>query len=283
MRVEKKIKEELGFIYTLDTLVKAYQEIAVVKMQHVRSTVLTAREFLELLNVVFSDVKYSYAKEIEQIQLKKKKNSAAKKSRRVGVFLSANSRFYGDIIKKVHRKFMDDYQKTYDEMVIMGRVGKEMVERSGRPIPFKFIEYDDRNISKEMVLSFLENIKDFDVVQIYFGKFENVVNQEPAVTVVTGEETSPTEEQKRVDFFFEPSLTQILSYFENQVVAAFLLQSIHESDLAKLASRTKSMEQAHERIEDKRLKLFGAAQRARRIDDDRKQQERLAGMYLWKK
>jgi len=281
MRIGKKINEEINFVESVQTLVKAYEEISVVKMQRARSTVLSAREFLDLLHEVFSDVKMSYSKEIARIEGKKKTKKNGQK--RVGIFLSANSRLYGDIIKRIFSLYLKDYGNTYDEMIIIGKVGKELMEASRKNINFRFIDYDDKNISKDLILSIMNEVKEFDKAQVYYGKFENVVTQEPVVMEILGDEIVVNEESKKVNFFFEPALAQVLAYFESQIISAFLLQSIHESDLAKLASRTKTMEQARQRIEDKQRALILSSHRARRIIDDKKQQERLSGMFLWKK
>ena len=282
MHIGKKINEEINFVDTVQTLVKAYEEISVVNMQRARSTVLTAREFLDLLHEVFSDVKMSYANEIAKIE-NKKKQSKKNGKKRAGIFLSANSRLYGDIIKRIFNLYLKDYGNTYDEMIIIGKVGKELLEASHKNINFRFIDYDDKDISKELILSIMNEVKEFDSVQVYYGKFENVVTQEPVMMEILGDLVVSDTKIQKVNFYFEPALAQVLAYFESQVISAFLLQSIHESDLAKLASRTKTMEQARQRIEDKQKALILLSHRAKRIMDDKKQQERLSGMFLWKK
>lgn len=280
MRVEKKVKEELSFVAAIEILVKAYEEIAVMKMQLVRSSVLSAREFLTILYDVFSDVKTSYVNEIETIE---KKDVKQVSPRRAGIFLSANSRFYGDIIKKVYGLFIQDYGKNYDDMIIMGKIGREMIESYDKKIPYRYFDLNEENISRETILALLENLKEYDVMEIYYGKFENVMNQTPTMTVVTGEEEIVSDTEKRVSFYFEPTLADILAYFKSQVISTFILQSIHEADLAKLASRTKSMEQARIRIEETQRALASKFNRVKRVSEDRKQQEKLSGMYLWTK
>ena len=67
---ERALNEELGRISTLQTLVRAYGEIAAIRMGKTRTSVLTNRDFLVQLNSVFEDVRASYAQEVAALAKK---------------------------------------------------------------------------------------------------------------------------------------------------------------------------------------------------------------------
>ena len=87
-------------------------------------------------------------------------------------------------------------------------------------------------------------------IKIYYGKFQSVVTQKPDIqniaagTTVSGDASAP-----KVLYIFEPSVEDILMFFETQIFASIFDQSIRESQLAKFASRILAMDSASQNIE----------------------------------
>jgi F0F1-type ATP synthase gamma subunit len=91
--------------------------------------------------------------------------------------------------------------------------------------------------------------------------------------------TSPTE--KKYTYYFEPSLEKVLNFFESQVFASLLKQTVHEGELARLASRVKSMETALVNIEKEEKMIKAEARKLKKNTENKKRTESLAGIALW--
>ncbi|NTV31609.1 hypothetical protein HGA91_06555 [candidate division WWE3 bacterium] len=288
----KQIKEEIELVSTLRIITQAYQEISVMKMQKIRNSVLRTREFLERLSEVFYDVRESYKTEVQDILRKKNRLSKVfptfdlrlvKKRKSVTVLLSANNKLYGDITYKVFFSFLKQVREHESDIIIIGRVGRDLFLEQEGSRPFRYIEISDVDIGSVDLRNVVHELKDYDQVNVFYGKFENIVNQESTISNVSGSQVftaeeltqkkQPTEEHR---FLFEPSLEQILDFFENQVFASLIKQTVHESHLASFASRIKAMEEALQNIETKSAQLKSDQRRVKRMLNNKKQIETIS-------
>lgn len=292
MQYRSRIVSDLELLATFKLLAEAYEEIAVIRMQRVRSSVLSTRHFLQLLSDVFIDVKSSYKREIAEFLAKNKKatgklsfSTIAKNGKTVSVFLSANGKLYGDILTRSFNLFYDTVQKTSTDVVVIGKVGREFYELQPDKKQYKYFDLADQKITPEDLGEIVPYLINYEKVNIFYGRFANVINQVAAVSNVSGEEEllSHEEIKRSYKFLFEPSLPIILNFFEKQVFISFFKQTIHESELARLASRIKAMENALDNIEKSEGGMRIQARKLKRIVDDSKQQQRFSGISLWGK
>ena len=82
-------------------------------------------------------------------------------------------------------------------------------------------------------------------------------------SVVSGVEV-PTEKSEDKSFqlyFFEPSLEEVVIFFETEIFASLLEQVFHESRLAKTASRMMLLDRASQNIDKSFDRLFFQKQR----------------------
>lgn len=297
MQNRTKTVKDIEFTSTLKLLAKAYEEISVIKMQRVKSSVLTTRDFIEDLNEVFVDVRSSYEDQIKSLMDKNKKGknqvgftTQRKNGREVLVFISADEKLYGDIVKKVFHLFTFYLKERQDkkravDIVIVGKYGKELFDSLRMNIPYTFIEVPDSHVKLTDLKPVIDIISDYETVNVFYGKFDNVVTQEATATDVTGAPFLGLSKkiEKKVSYFFEPSLQEILRFFETQVFASLFKQTIHESELSRLASRIKAMEEALSNINRTEVQLKGQERRYKKLDQNRKQMETMSGMRLWKR
>lgn len=279
---------------TFKMLAQAYEELSVIKMQRVRSSVLSTRDFLEDLSEVFADVKASYQHEIN-LYLEKGKNKKkfnpinliSKKNKTVAVLLSANTKLYGDIIKRVFHLFVEDIRKNDFDIVIVGRHGKELFDQVQTRKKYEYFDLPDTGVDFDQLKPILEHIMRYEKVNIYYGKFMNVILQSPTVTNVTGEESlsqeqkEDTKETKKVGYIFEPSIDTIFSFFLDQVMVSLFKQTVHEAELSRLASRITAMEQALGNIEQSESQLKGEERKIRKLALNKKQIDSFAGISFW--
>src|SRR5687768_14919891 len=122
MANRRDLQEEVLFVSNLKELVTAYEEIAVMRIDRVRKSVLGARLFREGLSSVVTDVRSAHHRQISALEKKKKETIA--RPRDVAVLLSTNSRLSGRITPLVSQFFAKNVPDD-SEIIIVGQVGKE--------------------------------------------------------------------------------------------------------------------------------------------------------------
>lgn len=291
MPQRKVILEELAALNSIKDLAQSYEEIAVVKMQKIKDSVIKTREFLAGISDIFVDLKASYLREIKDLLEKRKKGdkdlfpSLRKNGKTLLVYLASNGRLYGSVTQKTFRLFIQDLKKQDGknvDIVIIGTAGKEMFETTGNTTPFEFFDIPDTDVKIEHIKKLMEKFLKYEKVYIYYGKFGNVVKQSPISSSITGEdifETEITSQTPREDrFIFEPMLEKILALFESEIMANLFAQTLLENQLARHASRVNAMEEALVHIEEESKKLNQQRVRLRHLMQNKKQLETVSGV-----
>lgn len=306
MQSLKELRENIDTVSAMGMVVQAMQEISVMKMQKERKGVEQTRYFLAQLSSIFYDVKMSYKNRILRILSRKNKgtdefSSFVKNGKSVSVLLSSNGKLQGDIISKVFKHFIEGVKDKNDDIIIVGKVGKEMYGNSGIKKQATFFEIPDSDVKIEDLKELVLALVNYQKIDVYYGKFESIVTQTAIVSNVSGYKTednvenllykdvkefeNKTKDGKNPDeyrhFLFEPSLEEILQFFETQVFASLFKQTVSEAQLARYGSRIRSMSEAVSHIETERKSLFAKERRTKQMIGNKKQIERLSGILLW--
>lgn len=294
MPQKKIINENLEALNSLKDLAESYEEIAVIRMQKIKNSVLTARDFLAELSDVFVDLKASYNREVKELLAKRKAGDKSilpllqKNGKTLFVYLASNGRLYGSVTQKTYRLFIMELKKTdpaTTDILIIGSAGKEMYESSGTVRPFTYFEVPDVGVDISHIKGLMQKFLQYDRVQVFYGKFGNVVNQDPIGTSITGDsifESEVAEAISRDDrFIFEPSLEKIFYFFETQIIANLFSQSLLENQLARHASRVNAMEEALIHIEEETKKLIQQRNQLKHQLQNKKQLETISGFTVW--
>lgn len=294
MAQRKIILENIEALNSLKDLAESYEEIAVIRMQKIKDSVLKTRDFLADLSDVFVDLKSSYDREVKDLIARRKQGDKSilpilqKNGKTLMVYLSSNGRLYGSVTQKTYKLFIQDLRKPetkdYDLMII-GSAGKEMYETSGVGRPFEYFEIPDIGVAIEHIKQMMQKFLQYDKVHVYYGKFSNVINQEPIATSITGENIFEAEVVTQVSredrFIFEPILEKIFYFFETQIIANLFSQTLLENQLARHASRVNAMEEALIHIEEESKKMVQASNMIKHQLQNKKQLETISGVLLW--
>lgn len=250
----KDVEKELNNLKSFKGIIEAYEEIASIRMRRIKGSVLHNRVYLEGLRRAFYHIKDSYETEIEKLRKDKKsvRNIRQTNGRTVSVLLSANTGLYGDILLKTFHYFLNNVQNIDTDLVVIGRIGYRFFESSSLANkPVKFYDISDSGLDKEDMDELLKHLVQYDKVIVYHGEFKDILVQNPTAVSISGEllNEDAVEGKEKTRYIFEPSLEQIMSFFEERIMAALFEHSIYESNLSKYASRMMSLNQATNRIE----------------------------------
>lgn len=291
MPQKKLVEEDLQALNTIKDLAESYEEIAVIRMQKIKDSVLKTRDFLTGISDVFVDLKASYEREVKDLMARIKKGEKtlltglAKNGKTLMVYLSSNGRLYGAVTQKTYRLFIQDLRSSEfknSDIAIIGSAGKEMFEGSEDKKPFEYFEVPDTSLEVEHIKKLMGKFIQYEKVYVYYGKFGNVIKQTPIATSITGEDIFETEipvpTPREDKFIFEPTLEKIFHFFETQIMANLFSQTLLENQLARHASRVNAMEEALGHIEEETKKLNQVTTRLKHLTQNKKQLETISGV-----
>jgi len=285
---KQQIAEEIKNVNALRDIVDSYEKISATKMQNIRSSVLTNRDFLEDLNFVFQQVKKSYKDQLEELmkkeKIKKNKFSLIKTNgKTLFVLLSANTGLYGSILNKTYDLFKNYVLNQNGDILIIGKLGHDAYANDTINKPFMFKDLEDSSVKDEKLKDIINLIIQYEKVVVFHGKFHTTISQVPTATSVSGDPLPGEAQVPALKFFFEPSLEEIMLFFEKEIFSSYFEQTLEESQLAKQASRMISLDNSLENIK-KTLDLLNTdQQRVRHMDFNKKQLETVSSIKLWKK
>ncbi len=252
----KDIKLEIKQIESLKDLTQVYGEIASTRMKKIRGYVLRNRQFLSSIESIFHDTLTAYSQKlallVKEGKIKEGGNVTflAHNGKSVSVLISANTGFFGDVVKETFKKFISDLDKSDTEVTIIGRVGRSLFLSERPEVPYVYFDLPDFGVDATKLNEVIKHLVQYEEIKVYYGKFQSVVTQKAemqsisAGTKVTGQVADIT-----VNYLFEPSVEDILMFFETQIFASLFDQSLRESQLAKFASRILAMDRATQNIE----------------------------------
>ena len=291
MPQKKLVEEDLEALNTIKDLAESYEEIAVIRMQKIKESVLKTRDFLAGISDIYVDLKASYEREVKDLMKRIKSGEKTllsglqKNGKTLMVYLSSNGRLYGAVTQKTYRLFMADLKKQEfkeSDIAIIGSAGKEMFEGSSERRAFEYFDIPDTSVEVDHIKKIMEKFINYEKVYVYYGKFGNVIKQTPISTSITGEDIFETEvvtpTPREDKFIFEPTLEKIFHFFETQIMANLFSQTLLENQLARHASRVNAMEEALIHIEEETKKLNALTIRIKHLSQNKKQLETISGV-----
>jgi ATP synthase F1 gamma subunit len=283
---EKALVEEIGRISALQTLVRAYGEIAAIRMRKTRNSVLANRGFLDQLNMVFEDVRASYAQEVAALA-KGIKGPAqvtflAHNGKTVSVLISANTGLYGDIVQSTLGLFMEEVKENTTEVTIVGRHGLSLFLAEEPNRPYSYFDLPDDRVESADLVELIKHIVQYSEIHVFYGKFQSVITQRPEKLAVSAEiSLTGASRQKPRHYLFEPSLESVLMFFETEIFATNFEQVIRESQLAKFASRVLAMDRADQNTKEEIKRLFFEKNRLKHRSINKKLLNAVTSTVAW--
>jgi len=288
MKTSKYLKKELNNIYALKDLVSSLEELSAMKYRKTKRGVLDSRGFLDEISVIYRQIKKNYVNVSGSNATSKFKfRNPSKKT--VYVFLSANGGLFGDIIQRSFENLKLYIERIPpEEVIVAGSMGQRMYEYldiANKP-PYKYFPLSDSTGDKENLDQILRYCLDFEKVVVFFTKYIEILNQKPVAESVTGDiifeesigSKEPSDGNTYEDFLYEPSIEQILSLFENQMISSLFEQKVFESGLSKFTSRMVSLDSASERIKDRAKFILNDYQRMRHAESNKKSSVQISGI-----
>ncbi len=285
---QKQIKQTITTLQTLDAVARAYTEISSSRMKKTRGLVLSSREFLAALDEIFREVRTSYRRQVLSFAKRTGKKQPltflAHNGKTVAVFISANTGLYGDLIQRTLYAFLEELKQPEVEVTVVGRLGLSLFLEKEPNRPYTYFDFPDYGVDADKMAAVVAHLVPYEEIHAYYGKFQSVMRQSPALFNISAETQSLVGGQERAEvikYLFEPTLEDILTFFETEMFASLLEQVMREGQLAKFAARMRAMDEATQNIKKvlahaqlERLRITHAAA-------NRKQLNALPALLRW--
>lgn len=289
MKDKNKIKLEISQLGSFLTLTRVYTDLASSRMKKTRDTVLKNRQFLANLNEVFTDVRVSYARDVINLgktgkDSKKNITFLSHNGKTVAVFLSANTGLYGDIIENTFQLFSRELIDKPDmEITLVGKLGLKYYQGTNNKKPYTYFDLSDKSYNQEELTDIIKHLVQYEEIRVYYPTYHSAVSQMPSRYSISAQtpisEIRESEANKTV-YIFEPNLKDILVFFEKEIFASLLDQTIRESQLAKFAARIMALDRSGENIKEEIKKLSLLGSRVKHRTQNKKQLESLVSQFI---
>ncbi len=293
----KQIEADLALMDQMKNISEAYEEISIINIKKTRNIVVGTREFIDAIRDIYKDVKYSHDR--LELELQKKSKKVAQKrvqavkelnTKPLAILLTPNAKMYGDIVRLVFNEFYSFIQNREVDIAIVGKLGYEMLQEVDPKRQCMFFEVQDKGASAQELKPVLYNILAYETVSVFHGRYQTVITQVPTVSSIAGkdifedpnEKFEATAKNHNTQYLFEPAIESIAAFFGEQFFSVMFEQAYHESQLAQYASRLRAMEAALDRVNDETESLMHMKRRINRRVQNKKQSERLAGIFFAK-
>lgn len=284
----KNIIQEIEETMTIKSIVTSYEQIASMKMRRIRQNVLSHRSLIMELADIYKQVWISYKDQLNQLMEQKKLKNPKQLSLRehnnktACIFISAASGLFGTILQKTYDEFAKYIQENPVEPIIIGEYGRRRFMAQFPEKQFTYYPISDSDEAGTLTERMSEGFLNYTNIIIFFPKFESMVSQKAALLDVSGQQNSlMNEDAKHAYFFFEPSIEEIMTFFEKEIFANILGQTFVESRLARYASRMLVLDSTTNNINNRLRAINMEKNIAIHRKINKKQIELITGMSLW--
>lgn len=273
----KQIVLEIDGLNALKGLVEVYEEVAAGRMQKVRGAVMQSRQFLSGLLSIFEKVRAAY-KGVEKVGWRQRNGKS------VAVFVSANTGLYGDIVDRTFDMFREFVKGNKPQVVILGKLGLKMMTDKMPTQLYNYYDFSDDEVEMESFKIIMRYLIQFEKIIVFYGSFKTILSQMPAQMVVSGDIVlnNETTETKKNQYLFEPSVEVVAQVFEGEILSSLFEQTLHESQLAKFASRMLALDRSIDNIDTRLGIMHVEERRVKHRMINKKMLGTFSGVSLWK-
>jgi ATP synthase F1 gamma subunit len=279
MRRPLEIKAEEAAARSVVSLTSALESISSMQIAKTKNKVLISNQFFdEVWNIykqIRVDVMFNYGRVAGVKPIDKE----------LLILITAKGGLSGDIDNRLIRKFMEHYNETTNDVLVIGHHGTTKLKQAHVDFTYYFDlpEHDYINVDPLM-----EIIKKYAKSRIYYQNYISLSQQEikdvdlsevvssrgrvADLAVISDNMVSEK------TYIFEPSSYAVARYLENSILRLTISQFIYDSRLAQVASRFKAMSAAKERSISNVTGLHTEYNRAKRSQVDTRLKESMSGL-----
>lgn len=236
----KVISDQIAVIKTIDEIAGALGDIATIRLKQTRKSIQHNINFFQQISEVYSIVKNQAGRLEDKKMLKRTTNGKT-----AFILITANNRLYGGLDSELVKFFVTNTKGISGDRYLIGLAGKDLL------ISMKYEETMKNVVFKENSPTFAElkalasEVFNYQKILVFHTKFVSVLNQIPTISDISHVDIQESKKPSGL-YLLEPEVSKMIQFFENQI-SILLFQAIFaEVDLARLAARMNSMNQAED-------------------------------------
>lgn len=305
----KQIQQRLGDVKLLQELTSTFEAIAAQNLSATRNKVLSSRAFLEEAQKVYTDARDIFVAQhqLDPTQYHQQLRVGSDNGKDLILVIAPNTKLYGALPEQLLSQATEGIRnKTGDyDVMVLGKVGEEYFSHLKPAIPFTSLSVEDEDWTVEQVHHILTKVSGYHKVTAYYNHFRTVLTAdviEADLTLTSGNGPKPADQPAAPrpknavgkwvnhakhlsdwpDALFEPSLEEVLNFFETTILKTLLHQKVRESLLSRYAARMVAMDVATENAKTATVGLRRDLSRAKRRKANAKMLDNYSGMSIWK-
>lgn len=279
MRRPLEIKAEENAIRSVVSLTSALETLSSMQIAKTKNKVLISNQFFdEVWNIykqIRVDVLFNFGRTETETPIDKE----------LLILITAKAGLSGDIDQRLIRKFMEIYNETKHDVLVIGKHGALKLKQAHVDYTYYFDLPDKDYINVDPLM---DVTKKYRASRIFYQSYVSL-GQQDIVDVDLSEVVShkgrvadigalSNDMVTEKNYIFEPGSYQVAAYLEASILRLTISQFIYDSRLAQVASRFKAMSAARERSVETAGELRTEYNRAKRSQVDTRLKESLAGL-----
>lgn len=279
MRRPLEIRAEETAIRSVVSLTSALESLSSMQIAKTKNKVLISNQFFDEVWSIYKqirvDVLFNFGRSEDEKPINKE----------LMILITAKGGLSGDIDQRLVRKFLEHYDESYNDVLIIGQHGALKLKQAHVDYQYYFELPEGDYINVDPLMDI---IRRYEKSRIFYQSYislgqqdikevdlsEVVSSKGRAADLSTVSDDLVTEKT----YIFEPSSFQVAAYLENSILRLTISQFIYDSRLAQVASRFKAMSAAKERSMETAGELRLEYNRSKRNLVDTRLKESLAGL-----
>ncbi|HSX53009.1 MAG TPA: F0F1 ATP synthase subunit gamma [Patescibacteria group bacterium] len=275
----QEITKEVDAMHTLVGLTSVFEGIASMHISQIKDQVLESQDFFSELWNIYSQIRVG-----ESFHYGRGQDEAPIYNRDLYVVITAEGGFSGDIDQRLIEWMLKQYDKTKQDIVVVGHHGAIQLAQQG--IGFKkYFKLPDQDVGMN-VEPLIKEVLKYQSCNVFYQTYVSLAQQDVkrislsnAVQELGKREVSTggdiiTEQT----YIFEPNTFALINHLERSMMQITVSQVIFDSKLAQYASRFRAMTLAHQKADDTLLDFVTLLNRAKRAVKDERLKETINGL-----
>lgn len=279
MRRPLEIKAQEASVRSVVSLTSALESLSSMQIAKTKNKVLISNQFFdEVWNIykqIRVDVLFNFGRTVGETPINKE----------LLILITAKAGLSGDIDQRLIRKFLERYDETKHDVLVIGHHGALKLKQAHVDPTYYFDLPEKDYINVDPLMDIIRRYARSRIFyQNYISLGQQTIEEVDLSEVVSRKgrvadmSTVSDDIVSEKTYIFEPGSYAVAAYLENSILRLTISQFIYDSRLAQVASRFKAMSAAKERSEETASELHLEYNRAKRNQVDTRLKESLAGL-----
>lgn len=280
MRRPQEIEKDIVSMQTLAQLTSVFEGIASMRIAQIKNQVLQSQSFFDTLWQMYIQIRAGTPFMFGRHVLEENNDVIDKE---LFIVITAEGGFSGDIDQKLISWMLKNYNKTSNDIIVIGHHGAIQLAQRGVAFRKYFkLPAKDANIN---VSPIIKEVQRYRSTSVFYQTYVSLTVQDvkrislSSAVEQQGKDVKKGEEViNEATYIFEPNSFAVVDHLERSMMNIALSQVILESKLAQYASRFQAMSAAHNRASDATGEYKLLYNRARRAIKDERLKEIINGL-----